>query len=46
MESQPQNTEFRNNPETFHPCIKEKQLLLEELNTSLYACKAECRLSC
>ena len=20
MESQPQNTEFRNNPENFHPC--------------------------
>ena len=20
MESQPQNPEFRNNPETFHPC--------------------------
>ena len=26
MESQPQNPEFRNNPENFHPCIwKEKQ---------------------
>ena len=24
MESQPQNPEFRNNPENFHPCI-EKQ---------------------
>ena len=22
MESQPQNPEFRNNPENFHPCIK------------------------
>ena len=21
MESQPQNPEFRNNPESFHPCI-------------------------
>ena len=21
MKSQPQNTEFRNNPENFHPCI-------------------------
>ena len=21
MESQPQNPEFRNNPENFHPCI-------------------------
>ena len=22
MESQPQNPEFRNNPENFHPCAK------------------------
>ena len=22
MESQPQNPEFRNNPENFHPCLK------------------------
>ena len=22
MESQPQNPEFRNNPENFHPCIQ------------------------
>ena len=22
MDSQPQNREFRNNPENFHPCIK------------------------
>ena len=22
MESQPQNPEFRNNPENFHPCYK------------------------
>ena len=21
MESQPQNPEFRNNPENFHPCV-------------------------
>ena len=24
MESQPQNPEFRNNPENFHPCISSK----------------------
>ena len=24
MESQPQNPEFRNNPENFHPCIKKQ----------------------
>ena len=22
MESQPQNPEFRNNPENFHPCLR------------------------
>ena len=27
MESQPQNPEFRNNPENFHPCICVKSLL-------------------
>ena len=25
MESQPQNPEFRNNPENFHPCMSEYQ---------------------
>ena len=25
MESQPQNPEFRNNPENFHPCISMSQ---------------------
>ena len=24
MESQPQNPEFRNNPENFHPCLTKK----------------------
>ena len=27
MESQPQNSEFRNNPENFQPCNKEFELL-------------------
>ena len=27
MESQPQNPEFGNNPESFHPCIKRKREL-------------------
>ena len=26
MESHPQNPEFRNNPENFHPCIPERFL--------------------
>ena len=26
MESQPQNPEFRNNPENFHPCSNNKPL--------------------
>ena len=28
MESQPQNPEFRNNPENFHPCNKERVKLI------------------
>ena len=27
MESQPQNPEFRNNPENFHPCIIHEKVL-------------------
>ena len=31
MESQPQDPEFRNNPETFHPCIiRESNCLHQE----------------
>ena len=26
MESQPQNPEFGNNPENFHPCIKSNKI--------------------
>ena len=26
MESQPQNPEFRNNPENFHPCISQRRV--------------------
>ena len=25
MENQPQNPEFRNNPENFHPCTQDKE---------------------
>ena len=28
MESQPQNPEFRNNPENFHPCIERADRVL------------------
>ena len=28
MESQPQNPEFRNNPENFHPCIRVSRMSL------------------
>ena len=31
MECQPQNTEFRNNPENFHPCIIHCKWLLFEI---------------
>ena len=27
VESQPQNPEFRNNPEIFHPCIESQELI-------------------
>ena len=27
MESQPQNPEFRNNPENFHPCLTKRWTL-------------------
>ena len=30
MESQPQNPEFRNNPENFHPCRMWKRLILKD----------------
>ena len=32
MESQPQNPEFRNNPENFHPC---KMHLLPRIDSSI-----------
>ena len=43
MESQPQNPEFRNNPENFHPCnspfrhvqMKEKSILLSNFRRYL-----------
>ena len=28
MESRPQNHEFRNNPENFHPCLSEGQSII------------------
>ena len=34
MESQPQNSEFRNNPENFHPCetpYKQQRFLTENV---------------
>ena len=32
MESQPQNPEFRNNPENFHPCGCELRTFLHAFN--------------
>ena len=32
MESQPQNPEFRNNPESFHPCVHSK----DSIETTLF----------
>ena len=34
MESQPQNPEFRINPENFHPCITKKKLILLQGNNN------------
>ena len=31
MESQPQNPEFRNNPENFHPCMDPKYSVIKWL---------------
>ena len=28
MESQPQNPEFRNNPENFHPCMQDLTVIV------------------
>ena len=36
MESQPQNPEFMNNPESFHPCLKE-YLYLSDQAQSIWA---------
>ena len=40
MESQPQNPEFRNNPENFHPCIGSDGKLVFEPNwkAGLFIC--------
>ena len=35
MESRPQNLEFRNNPENFHPCIWTDGLTIDLLNLDL-----------
>ena len=37
MESQPQNPEFRNNPENFHPCIL---TIIRRINTTSESSKA------
>ena len=39
MESQPQNPEFRNNPENFHPC------LLKSIISKLATCKLSINLT-
>ena len=39
MESQPQNPEFRNNPENFHPCLNEAI----QINTHNTLCSHEDR---
>ena len=43
MESQPQNPEFRNNPENFHPCVSVRSEGLEKLH--VLACLSFPKLS-
>ena len=48
MESQPQNAEFWNNPENFHPCYLSEYLKIHMVNycSSYSRCKgAQCKLS-
>ena len=35
MESQPQNPEFRNNPENFHPCIPIVEMCVKNMKRML-----------
>ena len=39
MESQPQNPEFRNNPENFHPCTIGFNRMTSALSEACYICK-------
>ena len=43
LASQPQNPEFRNNPEIFHPC-KQKQIrtIIVIYNNCIYSCELKC----
>ena len=36
MESQPKNTEFRNNPENFHPCISACRVMFQTFHNQLF----------
>ena len=38
MESQPQNPEFRNNPENFHPCklLRQPYMTVQKLTNTRY----------
>ena len=38
MESQPQNPEFRNNPENFHPCCLEIATKTIQLSIEKFIC--------
>ena len=39
MESQPQNPEFRNNPENFHPCQDTSKLVLWQIVKTQMKCQ-------
>ena len=42
MENQPQNPEFRNNPENFHPCILQKLRRLKREDRAIKELMATC----
>ena len=46
MESQPQNPEFRNNPENFHPCVHSHYSKLSKFQTLVYNNREEEKSKC
>ena len=45
MDSQPQNPEFRNNPENFHPCSKGLHIQLEKQTVHFQTVTPKCHFN-